>query len=848
MKYQAEFTSIDNVNYKVEIETPGSGTQQITLGGTPFVTSMKESPDNIYEPVKGSTATVEVVTGDYMFDLYTGNAQGVKVTLTNTSDNVIEWVGYVSPRLYDMGFTEERETIEVEAVDTLSTLGDIVYRTQNKETASFLTILLKILIPHVKARYLYVSDNVQLASSNGTDTILDKLSVSELNFFDEKTDENVTDDDVAWTCLEVLEEICRYLGYTVVMVGEDVYMLDYDAIKSKSPYYYRYDLTKYASSNGSYTLNSAPARVSLTHTHKIVGSDHSSSSAKVSLNDIYNKISVKADTYTVDDTIADLTSRLTNVTCTDATAQGLGVKACDAAFFETIQDDDNPGGLLAVWMDVHNDEAAHGGGKHNYTDFCAAKYMRSPNCKWWVYDSGWNDVTSRFQDNITYSTTKEYNMAILAKYYTKNVGKDKTGKTSKYIQLVRDYNNAHKNDPSVTTGEFIDKLAKAADITSLSWTDGILISLPSMWSAWYEKRVDKPSDIMAENMKYPMFQIECDGAFTQGGDKSAALITGDVYFHCIGGGGSVDAYPAEKNGWKVDKGNWIYPPEDWFVTASIQWGNQWWNGESWQSTKCGFPLYWGETADRDNESKKKKDTIDAWKASKMIMEFHPISNTVTWRFGTTERGHLVTMPTSGTVSGKPILTIYRPHQPRLWKSRKDYNNGDKQQKCRWPSVFLCIKGLEFKSIMGDPTYSDINESDTVYTNELENDTINELDCINYKVHTFDNKDNSYGSVSLAGGDFADKLYNRALYSSEKNWEDHRGEKATNGMRQEEHLIFKLCKQYGEPAKVLDFSLHIGDVRLYGLYTDTTIEGDYIVNTTENDYRNDELKVKLIEKK
>jgi hypothetical protein len=42
-----------------------------------------------------------------------------------------------------------------------------------------------------------VSNNIQLIKY-GTDTILDKLYISEENFFDKKEDDE-TDDEVAWT-------------------------------------------------------------------------------------------------------------------------------------------------------------------------------------------------------------------------------------------------------------------------------------------------------------------------------------------------------------------------------------------------------------------------------------------------------------------------------------------------------------------------------------------------------------------------------------------------------------------------------------------------------------------------
>lgn len=847
--YIGEFTSINGTPYKVQISTSkGTGNTTITLGGTPFVTSMKGNDKNIYLPLTTSSATIEVLTKDYYFDLYAGQAQSVKVVLTNISNSEIEWMGYVTPCLFNQGFKEESEVIEIECVDSIASLENIIYRSNEKSLLTFLQILTKILIPYVGARYLYVSDNLQLNSATGTETILDKLSLSEMNFFDEKSDEGATDDDVAWTCSEVLEEICKYLGYTLTLKGQDVFLLDYDSIKSNNPYYYRYDLTKYTKNGDNYTLSSSPSRVQVKDTHKIIGNDHASSDASVSLDSVYNKVSVQSDTYTIDDTIADITANQNNITCSDATAQGLGVRAIDAEFFETIKDDENPNALMAVWMDVHNDSAAHGGGKHNYTDFVACKWFNNPNTRFWVYDNNWNDVTSKFTGNMTYSMQKFYNSACMVKYFTKNVSKDKTSKSSQYAKLLSEYYKAHKNDPNITSADFLDKLAKIAGISSISWSDAIFISVPYLWSN-YEKRVSKPEDLMAENMKYPMFQIECEGSFAQGSDKSAAIIQGDVYYHCIGGSNVADAYAPEKNGFKLDKENWIYPPDDMFITASIQWGNLWWNGEDWQTTKCGFKLNFMSEVDRDNTTKGKKETIDAWKVSKSIMEYKPITNTVSWRFGTSETGHLVTMPTQTNVSGKPILTIYRPHQQRLWKSRKDFNNGDKTQKVRWPSVFYAIKNLKFKSITGDPTYSGVNESDTIYTNILDNNSIDELDTIKMKVHTFDSKDNSYGSVCLNGGSaFVDTLYNKALHSKEKTWYNYKGELATNGLRAEEHLVYKLCNQYEEPSKILEFELHNGIVKPYGLYTDTSVSGSYIPLTIETDYKMNSCQVKLIEKK
>ena len=103
-KYTSEFTSIENINYRVDIVTDkGSITENFVLGGTPFITQMDSDGKTIYAPIKSSGATIEMLTSKMPFDLYSDNTKGVKVTLTNTTANRVEWVGYVTPCAYDMG-------------------------------------------------------------------------------------------------------------------------------------------------------------------------------------------------------------------------------------------------------------------------------------------------------------------------------------------------------------------------------------------------------------------------------------------------------------------------------------------------------------------------------------------------------------------------------------------------------------------------------------------------------------------------------------------------------------------------------------------------------------------------
>lgn len=113
MRYIGEFTAIDGHEYTITITTPRQSPVEtptrITLGGSPFTTSMSGEDDTIYKPAKYSAGSVGVITGDYMFDVYSSTAQGTKVVLSD-ADGVV-WTGYATPNLYDMGFVHDREEI-----------------------------------------------------------------------------------------------------------------------------------------------------------------------------------------------------------------------------------------------------------------------------------------------------------------------------------------------------------------------------------------------------------------------------------------------------------------------------------------------------------------------------------------------------------------------------------------------------------------------------------------------------------------------------------------------------------------------------------------------------------------
>lgn len=128
MIYSGTFESVNNTRYRVDIKTGGNQRQELTLSGSPFVTQMDQSDDIIYTPAKYQTATVGFITPDYNLDIYSPAAQGTKVELYEIGNSdTLMWTGYVTPNLYDQGFSKHIEEVQVECIDALSTLQYFKY-------------------------------------------------------------------------------------------------------------------------------------------------------------------------------------------------------------------------------------------------------------------------------------------------------------------------------------------------------------------------------------------------------------------------------------------------------------------------------------------------------------------------------------------------------------------------------------------------------------------------------------------------------------------------------------------------------------------------------------------------
>lgn len=375
MIYKGTFKDINDTEYTVRITTNGdsSSTTNVVLGTTPITTEIETSDAHIYKPCKYSSATIKVISSDYMFDVYSSTAQQNKVELID-NNGAIRWIGYTTPNLYSMGYESEFEELEIEAIDGLSTLQYYKY-TPISGTKSIVKII--DIIDHILSkcncytRY-YISDNTKF-SETATGCLMQKVEISEQNFWDE--------DDEAMTMQVVLEEICKYFNLTCVADGVNVYFLDYDAIKSGNNSYHRLNIGNTTSA----TL------VEMEQSKAITGANYASNGGQISLDNVYNKVTVKDSLYSFDSVIPSIWNE-------------------EDLYLYLTQDINN--GNPHYYEEVNEDGI---GGKHK----CFFKYYSNMNYKSYYYDKNLNPVTMPF--SVTYGSTQTYIGATICKAYFKKV-------------------------------------------------------------------------------------------------------------------------------------------------------------------------------------------------------------------------------------------------------------------------------------------------------------------------------------------------------------------------------------------------------------------------------------------
>ena len=210
--YVIPFTSLAGTNYEVRI---GTGTRQTLKGAAqPFVTE-EDDNDDMFFPIRLQTGYVRIIdTAGIWKNLMPATAVSLPVELYR--GQMLMWRGFMKPETYSGAYLELPQERSFPIVCQLSVLEsfDVEPITPNN-TANIAGILHYIFSKIGTWDYLVFQ---------GIDAVNDWLTkeLSWLNFINSDADGQTT---TKYNCLELLEEICKFFGWTCRTYAGNVFFV-----------------------------------------------------------------------------------------------------------------------------------------------------------------------------------------------------------------------------------------------------------------------------------------------------------------------------------------------------------------------------------------------------------------------------------------------------------------------------------------------------------------------------------------------------------------------------------------------------------------------------------------------
>ena len=626
MKYIGQFRDINEVLFKVEIETPVVGEdEELQMSGEPVVISYESENEQAYKPYKCSTATISFYLKEANFDLIDAFANRVKVKIYR--ENEVIWCGFSTPNAYSQAYEEYADEFQLECQDGISTLQyydyeyipnytnygqfdeEHPYLNQNWDKAisthnkanNFFHLIMKM---NEKLggmyQHIYVSDSIFNPYTRDI-SVLDSIFISENNFFDE--------DGEPMKMLDILEEICRYCSLTCFPYGDSLYFISLDAIAIDNTGYFHYTRvndTQYSSE-----------KINLVSNINIDIDSFSSKGCKISTDSVYNYCKVKDDLYSIETLTPSIEQNRIRTEATD-TVGSVGITGVSIEEVETDQTKSNYG-EVKIKNEINGDKKQwvfyrfHGYNWSNnlnnryvfyYYPADADEYEILTENPIELYDS--NNIRYR---RFTYNTALGLNGACIVDYAV------------------------------IAVDEWTD------DIKSVDFQSAIMMHTTDVSDKDVEHSLGsdpKFADWISRGVQ-PMFKLLTEPQIMKKNDY--IVISGELSnFH------HEDKCPIDTNledktlGVKLSFGSYT---AEW---ARLKCGRYYWNGEEWQDTACDFALPF----------EYKKDQM-------AFNNFIPIKNTINYTMNIDKEGYCVPCLLdddnidNGSVINTIEFTFYRPH-------------------------------------------------------------------------------------------------------------------------------------------------------------------------------------------
>ena len=782
MIYQTYLHSLENHNnkrYSIQIinDYNGDTVAEIKLAGEQPVLITTES-DGIFSAVKSRKCTIRIVTDAVLKDIYSPENQGTKIVIQEENNQYPFFEGWLTPCIYNQSYSKVLDELELEFVSCLSTLKNIKYSFINS-TPKIQTIQAILYNIFQKTGY---SGNI-LYPINSLDKELTYYKLSEANFIEDDAEAT------PWSCFEVLEEICKFFGWSCVDYGPDLYLIDYETIMNSA------SLHKWRK-----IINSTSSEIVQKNSGFITISkdSYSGSGHTLSYDEVYNKVSVNDSIYELEEISTDIFDTDKNHLINTA-----GQQMASQRFIHTHKDKEDKAWTIYYTKFLFD---SNSNWKCKFFDVSTFQEVDNYfvgefdyNYAPWDFTNGWGNtifampekvwVFDEYQQGQTSVDAKEYIAFNVLTY----------DKASSFSGSITSYKAAN---------EYLNTQA-AADLPVLTYT------LP------------EEVQYKAENG----YSFICfKGDLWWQCDKDATEVWEDkVKFYVPYPWDGISTMAGEYNKFTRSSSDTDYNKGWPMLRAKLQIGDYYWNGSDWTTTDTTFWINYHKENKSVSSGEDEVLSYGAWQ--------HPVYNTqitVNDVFNT-DKAKLIdedclAIPINRSLSGKLTFTMYAPKQANVQQSLYDYAVG---YKTLCPVVYMKGFELNYKYIPSGYQWHDIDEydsdSDIIYTNIINENYVMDFDEVELKINTAaENKPVSRSYI----------MNNNSEYIVNIN-------KNNKNKRQEHNLCNMYYDHYSTQKQIYDCQIH--DYLHPGSFVQiTALSGNYIVDTQEYDLKLNHNTVKLIE--
>lgn len=780
-RYKGYFTDLDGHLYRVEIEKSGStgDYEEVAMAyNEPFIATW-ESDENPFAPSRKSTANMKFIHTSYMDDCFPNNATETSVRLIEDSTGNVKWQGFLKPNVYDMGFEKENEELSLDASDAIAALQYRQYKSINHNSnwdgSGMATVydILKNIFKDLGISKIYWAQDKR--DNDGNFLYSTDIVISEKNFYS-------SDNNEAWKCDEVLDEICKYMGVTAMQVEDAIYLIDFSEYKTHSMISFKiYDL-----SNDSTTslIQGIEAYADTPEAYMLNGAD-------ISFSPAYNKATVKASLYTPDNVLPDMFSNNEN----DVTYR-LG----DSSKVIQAKRPTNP----FKFTNKKGEE------KTDSDDATFAFPIKLLDVKGWesLYYSANTDgslsykVISENEYNSESAVTKYIGGTIIDRAQVKASHKyyDVAGTPSfdRGLFLRCDGHMIQDNEFGYDLWKTDEWQRQVSGMCQYVISGATLDKYNTLFSTFGDYRLGCPADsgdtylvmnITAIWERYPQPYVNSDWS-----SEGLSYTNNNIYTR-------------------------HYTPVMNFI---LQCGDQYYNGKEWQDTRCGFRIpFEHSTEDKVKKIDNFNETFAAATGDDWNKEMRSYNN-ILWVNWSTDKGFKISMRGLRDRSGKVYLSFLNPNALVSFQGDgalpEDYMRVYTSKYTIHGAVWVTDFSLTIARD-GSPA----EDTDIVYENVIDLANVNELEEVTFKVNTaVKGSKPSYSFAEKATGGW----FNGWTQTST----------GSEMLCPEEQWIQKQVEHFSVPRRSIKLTLST-DVLPYGRVHEGWTGKEYAVMGTEIDYAN-----------